>query len=387
MNSRERVLAAINHQEPDRIPLDLGSGHACKFTKYFYEKLLDYFGITDEKDRLEICQKPYQLVYASDKVMDLLKTDVRNCRVHYMPNPDFKSPYVKEWSDDQYNYYTNDFGTSYRMPKTGGLYYDNTGTELDADDEDKDETFVWPVPGKPDPAGRAEMQAYRDAGYLGTTCQVYANGFLQTGPLLYGYEPFFMMLVAEPERCEAMMDKLLEKKMEWYDNMFEVYGGLLDVTAEADDFGIQRGLLCSPSILKDMVLPYHKKLNDYIKSKQPGLKTTLHTCGSVYQAIDDIIDAGYDCLNPVQIAAYNMEPERLKKEFGDRITFWGGGINTQYTLPNGTIEEVKDETKRIMDTFAPGGGFVFSPVHNIQDDVPVENFIAMWETFQDNCKY
>ncbi len=103
--------------------------------------------------------------------------------------------------------------------------------------------------------------------------------------------------------------------------------------------------------------------------------------------IPDIIEAGYDCLNPVQIAAANMEPERLKREFGNDIVFWGGGINTQATLPNGTPEEVREETKRNMELFAPGGGFVFSPVHNIQDDVPVENFMAMWETFQDNCKY
>lgn len=387
MTSRERVQAALNHKEPDRIPLDFGSGHACKFTKYFYLKLLDYFGFEDEKKDLVVCQKPYQLVYASDKVLDALKCDVRNARVKYLPNA-VPSPYEKEWSDEIYDYYTNDLGTTYRMPKTGGLYFDNCGTALaDAEEEEDDEKFVWPTPKKVDPACRKEMEDYRAKGFYNTTCQVYANGFLQTGPLLYGYEKFFMMLMLEEERCIRMMDILYEKKIEWYNNMFEVYGGLFDCTAEADDFGVQAGLLCNKHILCDITLPYHKRLNAYLKEKQPGLKTTLHTCGSVYDIMDDIIDAGYDCLNPVQIAAYKMEPERLKKEFGDRITFWGGGINTQSTLPRGTVQQVRDETKRIIDAFAPGGGFVFSTVHNVQDDVPIENFMAMWETFQDNCKY
>ena len=386
MTSRERLMTALDHKEPDRVPLDLGSGHACKFTKYFYEKLLDYFGITDEKDRLEICQKPYQLVYASDRVMELLKCDVRNPRVKYIP--EFKSPYTKEWTDDKYSYYTNEFGTTYRMPFEQALYYDNCDTILaNSDSLEEDQTFVWPCPNHVDPACRKELEDYIAAGYPTATDQVFGNGFLQTGPLVFGYEHWLEMLVAEPERCEAFIQTLYEKKIEWYSYMFEVYGGVLDITSEADDFGVQLGLFVSPATLRSLVFPYHKKLNEFIKKSQPHVKTTLHTCGSVYQVIPDIIEAGYDCLNPVQIAAANMEPERLKREFGKDITFWGGGINTQATLPLGTPEQVRDETKRNLDIFAPGGGYVFSPVHNIQDDVPVENFIAMWETFQDNCKY
>lgn len=383
MNSRERLLTALDHKEPDQIPLDLGSGHACKFTKYFYEKLLDYFGL---KEDLEICQKPYQLVYASDKVLDLLKCDVRNARIHYQQ--DYKSPYNKEWEEGDYKYYTNDFGTSYCMPKEGGLYYDVCGCQLEfSEDEEEDKKYQWPKPNKVIPGSKKELEDYRAQGFPTTTCQVYANGFLQTGPLVYNYENWFMLLYSEPERCEAFIDQLYDYKIEWYDNLFEEYNGLFDVLAEADDFGTQLGTFVSPEMLREQIFPYHKRLVDYIKKAQPGVKMTLHTCGSVYHVIGDIIEAGYDCLNPVQIAAANMEPERLKKEFGNDLTFWGGGINTQYTLPNGTAKEVREETLRTMDTFGQGGGFVFSPVHNIQDDVPIENFITMWETFQDNCKY
>jgi len=384
MTSRERLLSALNHKEPDRIPLDLGSGQACKFTKHFYIKLLDYFGLKEEDP--EISAKPYQLVYASDRVLDLLCGDVRNARVKYASGS--VSPYLNNWEDAAYLYYTNEFGTTYRMPREKGMYYDIYETALaDAEDESDDAKYEWPRPNKLIKGKRAELERYRDAGFATATCQVFGNGFLQTGPLLYGYENWFTMLLTEPGRCEAVMEKLFEKKVEWYGNLFEEYDGLLDVTNEADDFGTQNGPICSPAILRKLVFPYHRRLNDFIKKSQPGIRTTLHSCGSVTQLIPDIIEAGYDCLNPVQISANDMEPEKLKREFGKDITFWGGGISTQSTLPRGTPGQVREETKRNIEKFAPGGGFVFATVHNVQEDVPVENFIAMWEAFRENCKY
>jgi len=381
MNSRERVLCALNHKEPDRIPLDLGSGHCCKFTKYFYVKLLDYFGI---KEEFEICSLPYQVVYASDKVLDLLKGDVRNPRLKPIKPP---NPYSKKWEDDESYYARNEWGTLYRMPKQHALYFDLYDTVLkNSESLEDDQKFVWPVPEKFTMSDRKELQDYYDAGFFTMITEVFGNGFLQTGPLVWGFENWLSMLLAEPERCIPFIEKLLEKKCEYYDNIFEVYGGLIDSTAEPDDFGTQRGTFVSPKLIRQMMMPCHKRLNAHIKSKQ-NVKTMLHTCGSVYDIIPDIIGAGYDILNPVQITAMNMEPERLKREFGKQLTFWGGGINTQSTLPNGTPQQVRDETKRLIDIFAPGGGFVFSTVHNVQDDVPIENFMAMWETFQDNCKY
>jgi uroporphyrinogen decarboxylase len=383
MTSRERVLCALNHKEPDRVPLDLGAGHACKFTKYFYVKILEYFDI--KEDTVEVCHTPYQLVYASDQVLDLLKCDVRCARLK--PIPQGKSPYAKKWETEDSYYFINDWGTKYRMPKEQGLYFDLVEVVLaNAANEEDDKTFIWPTPSKFDPASRKELEDYRAAGYATTISEVFGNGFFQTGPLIYGFEHWFMMIGAEPNRCQQFMEKLLEKKIEYYDNLFEVYGGLIDVTAEADDFGTQLGLMISPKMIRDIILPYHQRLIKHIKSKG-DIKMTLHSCGSVSDAIPYYVEAGFDCLNPVQISAAKMSPEYLKSTYGKDLTFWGGGINTQKTLCNGTPEEVREETKRNIDIFAPGGGFVFSPVHNIQDDVPIENFIAMWETFQDNCKY
>jgi uroporphyrinogen decarboxylase len=383
LNSRERLLCTLNHKEPDRIPLDLGAGNSCKFTKYFYLKLLDYFGIKEEQ--IQVCHVPYQLVYASDKVLDLLRCDVRAARLK--PIKQGESFYAKKWEDNESFYYMNDWGTTYRMPKHNGLYFDLHDCILkDAEDEEDDKKFVWPTPEKFDSLGRKELEGYRTAGFATTISETFGNGFLQTGPLIWNFENWLAMLVSEPERCTAFMDIFLKKKMEYYDNIFDIYGGLVDVCCEADDFGTQRGTFVSPKLIREMILPYHKKLNDYIKSKG-DIKMTLHSCGSVTAALPDIINAGFDILNPVQISAKDMGPELLKSSFGKDIVFWGGGINTQSTLPNGTPEQVREEVKRNIDTFAKDGGFVFSAVHNIQDDVPIENFIAMWETFQDNCKY
>jgi len=382
MNSRERLFCALNHKEPDRIPLDLGAGCSCKFTGYFYVKLLDYFGI---KEDLVFNHIPYQLVSASDKILDLLKCDVRSATLH--PISQCESPYAKKWEDEESYYFSNNWGAQYRMPKEQGLYYDLIGGALqDAEDEEGDQKFIWPVPDKFPPTDRKQLEDYQAAGFATTLSEQFGNGFLQQGPLMWGFEDFFAMLLTEPERCTAFMDKLLEKKIEFYENIFETYSGLIDVCSEADDFGTQRGMFVSPKHVNDMILPYHKKLNDFIKSKGVPFMT-LHTCGSVEAVIPDIIEAGFDCLNPVQISAANMGPEHLKKTYGKDIVFWGGGINTQSTLPNGTPEQVREETKRNMDIFGKDGGFVFSTVHNVQDDVPIENFIAMWETFQDNCKY
>jgi uroporphyrinogen decarboxylase len=328
---------------------------------------------------------PYQLVSASDKVLNLLKCDVRSAILN--PIQQVENPYAKKWEDADSYYYTNNWGTRYRMPKHQGLYYDLVGGVLeDAEDEEDDKKFIWPIPEKFPMADRKQLEDYRAAGFATTISEQFGNGFLQQGPLMWGFENWFAMLVSEPERCTPFMDTLLEKKIEYYNNIFDVYGGLVDVCSEADDFGTQRGTFISPKLIKEMILPYHKKLNDHIKSKGVS-KMTLHTCGSVEAVIPDIIEAGFDCLNPVQISEENMSHEHLKKQFGKDIVFWGGGINTQSTLPNGTPQQVREETKRNIDIFARDGGFVFSTVHNVQDAVPIENFIAMWETFQDNCKY
>lgn len=380
MTSRERVLLALDHKEPDRVPLDLGAGKSCKFTVTFYKKLLDYLGIEED---IQICHQWAQLVYASEKVLNYLGTDVRSVLPKKILMGD---KHERKWEDENAYYYSTDFGTKYRMAKDN-IYYDMYEYPLaGSEDQDEDEKYVWPTPFQIDPASRADAERFRADGFPTVVTEQYGNGFLQSGPMMYGYENWLVMLAADPERAESSMDLLLEQKKKYWDNHFQAYGGVLDFMSENDDLGTQSSLFVSPNTLRNMIIPRHKELYRYVKSKY-GAKVVLHSCGAISEIIPDLIDAGVDALNPVQISAKGMDPKFLKKEFGSHITFWGGGVDTQSTLNNATPQEVKDEVKRNLDTFAPGGGYVFSMVHNVQADVPVENFIAMWEAYKDNCKY
>jgi uroporphyrinogen decarboxylase len=167
----------------------------------------------------------------------------------------------------------------------------------------------------------------------------------------------------------------------------EEVGDLVDVAVEYDDLGWQSGLLVSAEMYRRYVKPRHKELFNFIKARSHAA-VFLHTCGAVYELIPDFIETGVDILNPLQVSAAGMgDTRRLKQEFGDKLTFWGGGVDTQGVLPGGTPEEVKDEVKRRIADLAPGGGFVFSAVHNIQPDVPPENTMAMWEAWKEYGAY
>jgi len=152
------------------------------------------------------------------------------------------------------------------------------------------------------------------------------------------------------------------------------------------DFGTQRGEFISPDLYRELYQPFHKQMNDWVHT-HTNWKTLYHCCGSVYLLISSFIEAGVDVLNPVQCSAANMEPERLKQEFGDRLVFWGGGVDTQHTLPFGTPDEVRCQVRERIRVFAPGGGYVFNPIHNIQANTPIENVVAMFEAAREFGRY
>ncbi|MBP1667483.1 MAG: hypothetical protein H6Q23_2343 [Bacteroidetes bacterium] len=161
----------------------------------------------------------------------------------------------------------------------------------------------------------------------------------------------------------------------------------ISVISECDDLGTQTSTLLEPDYLRKTVIPRFGKLWSHIKSRLPEVKIFMHTCGSVRALLPDLIDAGLDIYNPVQFTAANMDLKELKRDFGKDLVFWGGGVNTQSTLKDGTPQQVSDEVKKIIDILAPGGGFVFTTIHNIQEDVPPENFWAMWDTLMEYGKY
>jgi uroporphyrinogen decarboxylase len=233
----------------------------------------------------------------------------------------------------------------------------------------------------------AKAERYRRDGYPVIVAGTIGNGFLQTGNFLRGFENFLCDLLINRAFVEALLDKVLELKLAWWDRILDELGDLAQVVLEQDDLGTQQGLFISPEQYRTLIKPRQRQLFGFIKRKAPGVKIFFHSCGSVFRIIPDLIEVGVDILNPVQISAAEMEPARLKKEFGKSLVFWGGGIDTQKTLAGGTGQAVRDEVKRNIDCFAPGGGFIFATVHSIQGDVPLANLFAMWEAFRENCRY
>jgi len=179
--------------------------------------------------------------------------------------------------------------------------------------------------------------------------------------------------------CIRDRDKLVEVHLDGLDRLLPALGDNADLISLGDDLGMERGLLFSPKMYRRFFKPRHKLIIDHIKRLSPNLKVFLHSCGSIYSLLGDLVEVGVEVINPVQISAKDMEPAKLKREFGADLTFWGGGCDTQAILPRATPEQVKDHVRRNIDAFAPGGGFVFAQVHNILAEVPAANIVAMYE--------
>jgi len=213
-------------------------------------------------------------------------------------------------------------------------------------------------------------------------------GFTENSLRIRGYENWFLDTLMDPGGVEALLEMILDDKMKYWDAVIDwaLRTGneqKIQVVSECDDLGAQDSTILEPDMLRAIVIPRMKRLFTRIKQRLPHVKIFLHCCGAIRPIIPDLIDAGVDILNPVQFTAKNMELKGLKKDFGKDITFWGGGVDTQSTLNKGTPQQVRDEVKRIIDLMAPGGGFVFAPVHNVQEDVPPENFWAMWDALDE----
>ena len=176
---------------------------------------------------------------------------------------------------------------------------------------------------------------------------------------------------------DKLIGKLADLKIEFWDALLDQAGDAVDIVGEGDDYGTQQSQLISPEQFRSYYKPHFDRVLAFIKRKKPHLKILFHSCGNVRPILPDLIEMGVDILNPVHVTATGMEPMQLKKDFGKDLVFWGGGVDTQHILPSGTPEQVKNNVKRNIDALAPGGGFVFSTIHNIQAEVPPQNIAAM----------
>ena len=281
----------------------------------------------------------------------------------------------------------SDDGTELARCPSGGFYFDPVFFPLaDAQTlEDIDagkkyfEAFDWPGYIDED---FADLRLKAKKLYEETEYTVVANLWvhvLAAGMHLRGYENFMMDMAINKKFAHYLLEKQLEAYLPRVEKYIEAVGDYVQVIQVNDDLGSQNGPLISPDMYREMIKPYHKKLWGLIKEKS-GKPILLHSCGSIYELIPDLLEIGIDALNPVQVSAANMDSKKLKNEFGKDLTFWGGGCDTQKCLGVGSPGQVRDEVKRRMDDLAPGGGFVFCQVHNIQADVPPENIMAMYET-------
>ncbi|MBI5388678.1 MAG: hypothetical protein HZA90_28790 [Verrucomicrobia bacterium] len=211
-----------------------------------------------------------------------------------------------------------------------------------------------------------------------------APGIWEIAIWMRGFENFFCDMAERPAFAEALMDIIMEIKARYWERALATVGPDVMMVSEADDLASQNACLCSPAMYRKFIKPRHTQLFAHIRkvAKAP-VKIFYHSCGAVLPLLPDLIESGIDILNPVQVSAAGMDSKELKRRFGKDLTFYGGGVDTQHVLPHGTPQQVRDEVKRRVDDFAPGGGFIFNTVHNIQADVPAENILAMWEALQE----
>ncbi len=382
--SRDRVEATLNHREPDRIPYDLGGTILTGIHQHAYRHLRVYLGLPTEP--VEIEDPIQQLARVHDDMKEKLRVDV------YGLNPGKPRGIGRPgWSEDGYDKLEDEWGIEWWKPQDGGFYYDMRRHPLAGVDTVK-ELAKYKFPDPLDP-GRYEGMAERADELFNHRQVAYvlgrnAPGIFEIALWMRGFENFYCDMVTNQPFAEALLDIILEIKMRYWARALEVVGPNVMMLSEADDLASQNRCLISRELYRKLIKPRHTRLFGFIKQQaRVPVKIFYHSCGAVAPLIPDLIDAGIDILNPVQVSAAGMDTAELKKQFGKELTFYGGGVDTQQVLPRGTPQQVRDEVKRRIDDLAPGGGFIFNTVHNIQADVPPANIVAMWETLREHGVY
>jgi len=374
LTSRQRVLKALNHQIPDRVPIDLG-GFQTGIHKKAYVGLLDYLGIGDEVTILDPVQ---QLAQLCEELLERFHVDIRYLCAHEPES--FKGGIEQNERDGKLRYELKDeFGVVWSMSGNEQLYMDISHHPL-ADATIKD-IADYPFPNGGDPTRftgfREKAQELRDqTSYAISTGN--CGSVYETCWCMRGLEKWYADMIENPEFCEALLDKMLEFWLDYFDAFLAEVGDLIDIVMIGDDLAGQSGPLFSPVFYRKVVKPRQKKLIRHIKSLT-NAKIWYHTCGSCFKYIPELIDNGIDVLNPVQIGLPNMEPEKLKETFGHQLVFWGGAIDAQRVLPFTKPDEIREHVRRNLNIFKPGGGYIFSNDHNIQTGVPPENIVALYD--------
>ena len=409
MTKRERVLAAIAHREPDRVPIDLGAMRSTGITAIAYSRLKKYLGITGGQTLVyDVVQQLAQpelsiLDYVESDVIDLGRaflTDDNDWRDFELPDGSpAKAPAHIRFRPDGAGgrLALNSAGVVIGAMPQGAFYLSQSRFPLkDWDGRDLAvldrlpeimEEVTWaalPSPPWHKPLTEKHLEDIRRKAkelYETTDFAVMAAfgaNLLEWGQYLCRNDQFLIDLVDNPAKVESLLDKLTEMHIANLEKFLDAIEGYVQIIQMGDDLGTQQAPVISPQMYRRFFKPRHRMIYERVRRRQ-GIHLFLHSCGSIADLLPDLIEAGVEIINPVQTSARGMEPERLKRDFGQDITFWGGGCDTQRILPQATEEEIDDHVRRRIDTFAPGGGFVFTQIHNILPNVPPRNIVAMVE--------
>ena len=378
MSARERVNTALSHDEPDRIPIDLG-GFQTGIHKKAYQALVEHLGLKESIRELDPVQ---QLAVPSEAVLERLHADVRYVGAH---GPDsFRGGVeINERGGRRWHDLRDEFGVIWSMPDDQMLYMDISHHPLAEATLEEVEAYPFPDGGDP-----TRFTGVREKALSIRQNTPYALSSAICGVTyeicwyMRGLERWFVDMMENPAFCEALLDRTSQYWVDWMEGFLGEVGDVLDVIMIGDDLAGQQGPLFSPNFYRKVVRPRQQRVIETIK-KHTEARIWYHTCGDCSPYIPDLIEMGVDILNPVQISTKGLDPKALKDTYGEDIVFWGGGIDSQHVLPFASPGEVREEVRRNVESFTPGGGYVFNNVHNIQAGVPPENVLAMYEAAWD----
>lgn len=385
MTSRERIVTAMDHREPDRVPLDLAGTHVTGISRRAYDALRAHLGMPGEAPLWQDVIQ--QTVIPSDAFLDRLGVDTRGLfplTSHNWGVFDKLEDGGAVWN------YRDEWGMTQHFPKKDGLWFSIVKHPLAELPPEPSTVAGYRWPDAADPR-RVDGLRERAAGFRQQGKAVLIKGLcagiFEMAQRLRGMENAMMDPLQYPAFAERLYGRLADLKIAFWEMALRALGPEVDIVVENDDYGTQQSQLISFEQYSSTIRPHQERVFAAIKRAAPHVRLFFHSCGNVRPYLPGFIEAGVDILNPVHVTAAGMEPRALKRDFGDAITFWGGGVDTQHILPHGTPQAVKDDVKRNVEALAPGGGYVFNTIHNIQGDVPPGNIVAMYEALEECGAY
>lgn len=405
MTSRERVAASLEHRQPDRVPVDFGGHRSSGIMALAYKKLREYLGLPRKPVR--VYDMIQQLAVIDEDVLDRFGVDtIEFGRGFSLDDSDWKEWELPDGSPALIPSYVNvekrggdwflktpsgvDGGVQRKgmiyfdqiyWPYKGGVPEDLSGLPRAIDD------VIWSIPSPPNLGALTMDELVAGAKKLRESTDRYiiflfGGNLVEFASYLCEMSEFYMLMAADPDTTHRLLDGLVEIHMANLEKYLPAVGPYVDMVLFGDDLGMQSGPQFSPAMYREFFLPRHSAM--WKRAKElADVKVQLHSCGGIRPLLDDLYEAGLDAVNPVQVSAEGMEASGLKRDFGDRLTLWGGGCDTQSVLSTGNTEQVRRHVLNQCSALAPGGGFVFQQVHNIMANVPPQNIVAMFDAVQE----